>query len=47
MAESELWPAHMSVKMVVFDFDKTITAKHTRGASDPHDSLSASVDVCC
>eukprot|EP00048_Salpingoeca_helianthica_P016750 m.234037 g.234037 ORF g.234037 m.234037 type:complete len:211 (+) comp19392_c0_seq1:99-731(+) len=31
-AEDELWPAHMSVKMVVFDFDKTITAKHTRGA---------------
>lgn len=29
---NELWPDGMSLGMAVFDFDKTITAKHTRGA---------------
>eukprot|EP01147_Barroeca_monosierra_P001979 gene1979-5059_t len=28
----ELWPDNTSIKALVFDFDKTITARHTRGA---------------
>lgn len=31
-ADTELWGPYVGVKLVAFDFDKTITAKHTRGA---------------
>eukprot|EP00042_Codosiga_hollandica_P012613 m.28429 g.28429 ORF g.28429 m.28429 type:complete len:133 (-) comp40163_c0_seq2:496-894(-) len=32
LSDAELWPAFLNLTMVVFDFDKTITKKHTSGA---------------
>jgi hypothetical protein len=32
LQDEELWPATLKINMVVLDFDKTITNKHTRGA---------------